>query len=671
MSDSPTTSPAKSPPNSPKEDPKMDLDELHDSGSDDYFPVRITTTPPPSMKIKADPDGKAETLKPNFIEDRRGKRPDTPISISSDDEEEMKEKGKGKGSGFEDSSSESEGGGADGDKEGDSSELQFPSSNEEDEGVGRAGGGEASTSNPTSRRQVARKPTSSPSSSPEPPRPATQKPQSKSRPDLSSRLASTQLTTSANASKPTSRTTSVRTPIASSSRGRPFPAPLSAPPVVKNKKRRLSDAPEQPTPPVLTKEPPFKKLKFPSASQKPRATPKHISSCSHPPPATQPAPLSNSPSCARVEDMLKESDEEEPKKKSKRRRTSSVQEPPPSISAPVSTQHKKRIHGSKHPEYWLLDGSVVLRVENVLFRLHRSTLSQLSSYFKELFEDADTAVEDVEDSDSGQERMEGRPVFTLHDVTVRDFERLWKATTTAIGFVYKRPSFSELASILRASRALSFTLLDEYATTTLRQMWPSDLANLSSDRSPYASESIVLARKCNMPEILKRAFYELLRSSGLGQKEEDDPESLDEETEEISKEDMKMLIRARERLVLQWLMTASSPPKWSCPLEEQQPDQLAVERNNDAFAKCKESRQNFAAIWQKQVFEGGIFEEYLYDALCGLQKLIDIDWQHLGFCEGCVRSWKDGWGKDRTRIWELLDLWLELGSKEETESKES
>ena len=51
-------------------------------------------------------------------------------------------------------------------------------------------------------------------------------------------------------------------------------------------------------------------------------------------------------------------------------------------------------------------------------------------------------------------------------------------------------------------------------------MWPSELSKLNAEVIPNASETIVLAKRCDMPELLKRAYYELLRTGGLGQDED-------------------------------------------------------------------------------------------------------------------------------------------------------
>ncbi len=104
---------------------------------------------------------------------------------------------------------------------------------------------------------------------------------------------------------------------------------------------------------------------------------------------------------------------------------------------------------------------------------------------------------------------------------------------------------------------------------------------------PFANEVIVLARRCKMPKLLKRAFYELARSTGLGQDEEDTGEEEDGKVDAcgggdgplkssvkakeriILRRDLVLLIKTREQLALQWLLTAGSAPptkEFPCPL---------------------------------------------------------------------------------------------------------
>jgi len=69
----------------------------------------------------------------------------------------------------------------------------------------------------------------------------------------------------------------------------------------------------------------------------------------------------------------------------------------------------------KHPEFWDLDGTVILQVDDVLFRVMRSTLSKASPWFQRLFS---------EERDN-LEIMAGCPVYTVEeDFSYLDFANL-------------------------------------------------------------------------------------------------------------------------------------------------------------------------------------------------------------------------------------------------------
>ena len=76
-----------------------------------------------------------------------------------------------------------------------------------------------------------------------------------------------------------------------------------------------------------------------------------------------------------------------------------VKEPQPSDLAAALNDRRK------HPDFWDLDGTVVLQVDEVLFRVMRSTLSKASPWFQRLFS------EDFENL----EIMAGCPVYTIEE----------------------------------------------------------------------------------------------------------------------------------------------------------------------------------------------------------------------------------------------------------------
>ena len=69
----------------------------------------------------------------------------------------------------------------------------------------------------------------------------------------------------------------------------------------------------------------------------------------------------------------------------------------------------------KHPEFWDLDGTVILQVDDVLFRVMRSTLSKASPWFQHLFSEGLDHLE----------IMAGCPVYTIEeDFSYLDFANL-------------------------------------------------------------------------------------------------------------------------------------------------------------------------------------------------------------------------------------------------------
>jgi len=86
-----------------------------------------------------------------------------------------------------------------------------------------------------------------------------------------------------------------------------------------------------------------------------------------------------------------------------------VKGPHPSDSAVVLNDRRK------HPEFWDLDGTVILQVDDVLFRVMRSTLSKASPWFQRLFSEELDHLE----------IMAGCPVYTIEeDFSHLDFANL-------------------------------------------------------------------------------------------------------------------------------------------------------------------------------------------------------------------------------------------------------
>ena len=115
------------------------------------------------------------------------------------------------------------------------------------------------------------------------------------------------------------------------------------------------------------------------------------------------------------------------------------------VPAPPSTSRAKAKAAApprkRSASFWHLDGSVVVQVQNTLFRLHRSRLAQQSDYFAKLFQNNDGRCVIVIDAGCPLQRtdrffdhasvqqdiVDSCPVYVAKGVSVLDFERLLTA----------------------------------------------------------------------------------------------------------------------------------------------------------------------------------------------------------------------------------------------------
>lgn len=247
-------------------------------------------------------------------------------------------------------------------------------------------------------------------------------------------------------------------------------------------------------------------------------------------------------------------------------------------------------------------------------------------------------------------------------------------------YTYTQPTFYEVASILRASTALSFESFKPWAHQYLQAMWPSTLDSISTVRTPLATETIILARLCSVPSVLKRALYELVRMEGFGQVYEiqDDGEDA-KPSRTLSAADHLLLTKAREKLGSRWIKIAlsfprdlDSAPTSSANLDMEQ--DVKVEPPQDDIqvtivepgVVCTNIECTFTNLdnahhaHRKLVHDSEIFEKYIWDPVCGIHALIDAPWAEEGFCTECVDKMKDKWQRQKEETWNDLDVWFGL-----------
>ncbi|KIJ20629.1 hypothetical protein PAXINDRAFT_106264 [Paxillus involutus ATCC 200175] len=189
----------------------------------------------------------------------------------------------------------------------------------------------------------------------------------------------------------------------------------------------------------------------------------------------------------------------------------------------------------RHPDLWFSDGSIVLRAENTLFRVHKSLLARHSGFFQDLFTlpqlVSDTALPLPSPSTppvqpSGD--VEGCQVLRLHDAP-EDVANLLTALVDGPNFGNNDPGdFQIVSGVFRLATKYLVDSLREKALNHLSVAWPmtlkgwdarEDTARSLELRAGSAATSIYpspiavinLAREVNAPSLLPSAFYDLSR----------------------------------------------------------------------------------------------------------------------------------------------------------------
>lgn len=89
---------------------------------------------------------------------------------------------------------------------------------------------------------------------------------------------------------------------------------------------------------------------------------------------------------------------------------------------PTSTDVDEDDSVLRHPDLWFSDGSVVLRAEDMLFRVHISQLVRRSLFFRDLF----SLPQPAKDAVGLDGTFDGCPLLVLHD-SAEDLSNLLKA----------------------------------------------------------------------------------------------------------------------------------------------------------------------------------------------------------------------------------------------------
>ena len=224
-------------------------------------------------------------------------------------------------------------------------------------------------------------------------------------------------------------------------------------------------------------------------------------------------------------------------------------------------------------------------------------------------------------------------------------------------------------SIFRAASLLEFNTLRRWSLGCLEKQWPAQLPPPSKPSKfgsgiPWAGETLAIADRFNVPQLIKRAYWELCTRSEFGRV---DAEVFDDEAEKIMPTRSRLprsvlfdLTRIRERSLPEWTRITRTPPI-------DVPCTRATNASTTSSfttqpTSCSLDYANWHKVVTKVEVDDMTIDDRRMDPISALEVMIvEIDWEKEGgFCADCVKEWKMIWTKDREKIWKNLSDWLGL-----------
>ncbi|TCD62385.1 hypothetical protein EIP91_006967 [Steccherinum ochraceum] len=346
----------------------------------------------------------------------------------------------------------------------------------------------------------------------------------------------------------------------------------------------------------------------------------------------------------------------------------------------------------RHPDLWFSDGSVILKAEDGLFKVHMSILSRHSVFFRDMF--SLPQPPQTSPLSLGQDEvMEGCPMVTLQD-SADDVASLLIALYDGMSLGDNgREDFKVVAGILRLSSKYMVDSLRTKALAHLTDAWPPSLRgwDLREDRArqyeqdtgkgkgqlfPSPIEVINLAREINAPSLFPAAFYDLSRYhfTQIFEPLDDDPlYPRDARHGQLSSEDMQKLALGKEasaRFITSLIQSMSAPsPNAHIAMAASTPHHRRTQSHNkssgSASSVCTSisaCRKDFSELVELAT------QHYLFDREKGCADPLYVA-EELGQlksaefeseCKACARSLEMWAARERERMWRLIPGWFRL-----------
>ncbi|KAJ7030422.1 hypothetical protein C8F04DRAFT_1186828 [Mycena alexandri] len=336
----------------------------------------------------------------------------------------------------------------------------------------------------------------------------------------------------------------------------------------------------------------------------------------------------------------------------------------------------------QHSTFWFDDGSLVLEVEGVMFKVHRTLLTRNSPFLLSLnIEKHSNATNPLE--------VASLKIDPARRVSAVDFgvllEHLYHDSADAplLSPLSSDTPFPRIASVIRASSPgqLHFPQIHNIALRYFADLFPSGPVPFLHPR--HLEEALSLATTFNVTSIQKGLLYSLVTSTNF---DTEGPAS-----HATPEQDLDSRASATDR--------APSPEKSHAqgnPDPQTEAESAAQTAATDSPSsahkyvlsppdaqRCMHLMTNFidhfspilftppatphmactdvfADTWMTLVIQPAIDDEGVYKPLETLERIKHTDWAAAGLCSSCVLEKQAEWTEEQQTIWRLMDRWLGL-----------
>ncbi|KAI0819881.1 hypothetical protein BC628DRAFT_954797 [Trametes gibbosa] len=328
----------------------------------------------------------------------------------------------------------------------------------------------------------------------------------------------------------------------------------------------------------------------------------------------------------------------------------------PAAVASASTTHRES------PEFYYSDGNVVLMVKDVKFKLHQSRLvahcgifrRQWGSQASEKGHEGVLNVNDVADNSTlshGDNKPGAELCQKLKGFSATEFTLFLKAFETPSMLTTHTPQQDTIISLLRVAAKLECPAVRDIAKARLQQLWPLTVPSPGAKTKSLSLTFAIIhaARKYHLPELLRRAFYELIRKPSFWDRVSSDRANVD-----LSDADLLILFSVRHILQQKWraLVSTEPSPGKPCLRYEARPNAKQCR-----YATISTER---VASWGSYFIASGDFENGAIDPICHVDVVLDSahfnpTGTNRSWCDLCLNERRKAWETAKGQWWDMLD----------------